>query len=149
MPDLEPSVRSFFEAYARRMNDALDDPPKVNVGKAREAFADYFVGTDPRSVRGARNGLLFRLMLPRGYRRYRKIGTKRMELRRVEVTQLDDYHAMAQTRWRSLYVKKDGERVEIEFDNIYLLHIPDGGRPKIFAWITGDEEQVLKDHGVT
>jgi hypothetical protein len=34
-----------------------------------------------------------------------------MELRRIEVTPLDEYHAMAQTRWWSLYVKKDGQRV--------------------------------------
>ena len=47
--------------------------------------------------------------------------------------------------WSSLFRRKDKAIVEIEFDNIYLLHIPEGGSPKIFAWITGDEQQALKD----
>jgi len=38
--------------------------------------------------------------------------------------------------------------VEIEFDNIYVLRIETGQEPQIFAYITGDEQQVLKDHGL-
>jgi len=147
--DHSQAIRALLDAYAKRMNDALADPPRVDAKGARTSFADYFVGTNPKGVRGGRNGLLFRLLLTLGFRRYRKIGTRRMELQRVDVTSLDDFHAMARTHWSSHFVRKaDGERVEIEFDNIYLLHIPEGGRPRIFAWITGDEEQVLKDHGV-
>jgi hypothetical protein len=147
--DLEPAVRAFFDAYARRMNDALADPPRVDVRQARAAFASYFVGTDPKAVRGARNGLLLRLMIPLGYRRYRKLGCKRMELKRVDVTGLDDFHALARTHWSSQFRRKDKTIVEIEFDNIYLLHIPEGGEPKIFAYITPDEQQALKDHGIS
>lgn len=148
MRDIEPAIRAFFDAYAGRMNDALADPPRIDIRQAREAFAAYFVGTNHTHVHGGKNGLLFRLTIPRGYRHYRKIGCKRMELRRLEVKPLDAFHAMAETHWWSLFVKKDGEPVEIEFDNIYLLHIPKCGRPKIFAWITGDEQQALKDRGV-
>jgi hypothetical protein len=146
--DLEPAVRAFFDAYARRMNDALADPPRVDVRQARAAFASYFVGTDPKAVRGARNGLLLRLMIPLGYRRYRKLGCKRMELQRVDVTGLDDFHALARTHWSSQFRRKDKTIVEIEFDNIYLLHTPEGGEPTIFAYITPDEQQALKDHGI-
>ena len=150
MRDHDAAVRAFFEDYAARMNDALADPPRVDVAAARRAFADHFVGTDPKSVRGGRNGLLLRLMIPRGYAHYRKIGAKRMEVRGLEITPLDDFHVMAKAHWWSVYERRrGGERIEIEFDNIYLLHIPEDGSPRIFAWITGDEQQVLKEHGLT
>lgn len=148
MRDHEPAVRHYFETYAQRFNDALAHPPKVDIDAVRNSYADYFVGTDPHSVRGGRNGLLFRLMLPWGYRRYRKLGCKEMKLERVDVTSLDDFHALARTHWLSIFRKKDGAIVEIEFDNIYLLHIPEGEQPKIFAWITPDEQLALKEHGI-
>jgi len=147
--DHGPAVRAFFAAYAQRMNDALADPPRVDVKGATAAFADYFVGTNPTGVRGGRNGLLFRLFLTLGFRRYRKIGTRRMDLQRVDVTSLDDFHAMARTHWASHFVRNsDGKPVVIEFDNIYLLHIPEGGAPKIFAYVTPDEQRALKDRGI-
>jgi len=148
MRDHSPAIREYFDAYAEHFNDALADPPKVDFQALRDAYAGYFVGTDPTAVRGGKNGLIFRLMLPWGYRRYRKLGCKRMELRSVDITGLDDFHALARTQWSSLFRKKDGAMVEIEFENIYLLHIPAGGAPKIFGWITPDEQQALKDHGI-
>ncbi len=148
MRDHEPAIRRFFEAYQARMNDALKAPPRVDIPGALAAFAKYFVGSDPRRVSDGRNGWLLRFMIPRGYAFYRKIGTERMEVRALKVTPLDDFHAMAKTSWWSSYRKKSGERVEIEFDNIYLLRIPDGHAPEIFAYVTGDEQQVLKDHGL-
>lgn len=148
MLDHSQAVRAFLNAYAERFNDAIADPPKVDIGAIRAFYSNHFIGSDPASVRGGKNGVLFRLMLPLGYRRYRKLGCKRMELKRVEVIGLDDFHAMARTHWSSLFRRKDKTVVEIEFDNIYLLHIPLGEAPKIFAWITGDEPQALKDHGI-
>jgi hypothetical protein len=148
MQDHEPAIRRFFEAYQARMNDALEDSPKIDASGVAAAFSKYFVGSNPKSVSGARNGWLFRLMIPRGYAFYRKIGTERMEVRGLKVVPLDDFHAMAHTHWWSSYRRKSGESVQIEFDNIYLLHIPEGGEPKIFAYVTGDEQQVLKDHGL-
>jgi hypothetical protein len=146
--DHEPAVRRFFQAYQDRMNAALEAPPKVDVAAATAAFARYFVGSNPKTVSGGRNGWFLRFMIPRGYAFYRKIGTRRMEVRGLEVEALDDFHAMARTHWWSSYRKKSGETVEIEFDNIYFLHIPASGEPKIFAYVTGDEQQVLKDHGL-
>jgi len=148
MRDHSQAIRDFFDAYAQRFNDALADPPKVDVEAIRGSYSGHFVGTDPTAVRGSRNGLFFRLMLPLGYRRYRKLGCKRMNLRSVEITEIDDFHAMARTHWSSIFRKKDGTIVEIEFDNCYLLHIPEGEGPKIFAWITPDEQQALRDHGI-
>ncbi len=110
----------------------------------RAAFADYFVGANPNGVMGAKNGLLFRLILPRGVARYRKLGTLAMDIEKIEVTGLDDFHAMAKVDWRARY--RTGQ--QIPFTNIYFLQIRDR-EPKIFAWITPDEEKALKEAGLT
>lgn len=148
MRDNGERVRAFFDTYARRFNDALAASPKVDVKSVRDAFAKYFVGANPKGVRGSRNGFLFGLFLRSGYAHYRKLGCKEMQLRRVDVTGLDDFHALARTHWMSIFRKKDGSIVEIEFDNIYLLHMSEGGEPRIFAWITPDEQRALKEHGI-
>jgi hypothetical protein len=136
-------IRSFFDAYAARMNAALADPKRMDAKAMRAAFADYFVGADANGVRGGKNGLLFRWMLPRGIKYYRRIGTLAMDLKGVQVADLDDHHAMAHVDWNARY--KSGQ--EIAFTNIYLLQVR-GGTAKIFAWITGDERRALKNSGV-
>lgn len=50
--------------------------------------------------------------------------------------------------WTAKYVKKDGTAVRIDSTNVYLLQLRAEG-PRIFAWITGDEQKVLKEHGLT
>jgi hypothetical protein len=139
----EKLIRPFFEAYAARTNAAIADPKRLDGKAMRAAFADYFVGASPKGVAGGKNGLLFRLMLPRGIKYYRKIGTLAMDLKDVRATDLDHHHAMAHVDWNARY--KGGQ--EIAFTNIYLLQVRDGAA-KIFAWITGDEQQALKDAGV-
>lgn len=139
----EPLIRDFFADYAKRMNDGLANPRTIDSKAMRDAFADHFLGADPNGVRTARNGLLFRLMLTRGIKYYRKIGTLAMDVTGIEVTELDAVHVMARVVWLACY--KSGK--EIAFTNIYLLQDRDGV-PKIFAWITGDEQQALMDAGV-
>jgi hypothetical protein len=148
MQNHEPAIRRFFEAYQGRMNAALQKRSAVDVAAAAAAFARYFVGSNPRQVYGAKNGWLFRLMIPRGYAHYRRLGTQRMEIRGLSIVPLDDHHVLARTHWWSSYRRKSGDPVEIEFDNIYVLRIETGQEPQIFAYITGDEQQVLKDHGL-
>jgi hypothetical protein len=144
---MEQNIRDFFEAYARRFNDSLRAGGHVDLRGVVDSFAPYFVQSTPLGVRGGRNGLLFRWMVPRGFARYRRIGTKRMLVRSLEVTELDPMHAAAKVGWHSEYVKKSGEAVAIDFEVIYLLRVADD-RPKIFGYITGDEEKVLREHGV-
>lgn len=49
MADHRPLIRRFFAAYARRMNDALKTPPKVDGKAVVRAFADYSVEARPRA----------------------------------------------------------------------------------------------------
>jgi hypothetical protein len=145
--DHETIVRAFFQAYAKRTNEAIADPPKVDVAGVRGAFADYFVGADPNGVHGGRNGLLFRLMVRWGFRAYRRLGTTAIDLTGLEVTSLDDFHAMARVDWVAHYDGRRGGGKDIPFSNLYLLQIRDG-EARIFAYVTPDEEAALKAHGL-
>jgi hypothetical protein len=144
---MEDTIREFFEAYARRFNDSLRAGGRVDVQGVLDSFAEYFVESSPAGVHGGRNGLLFRWMVPRGFAHYRRIGTRRMLVRSLQVTELDPLHAMAKVGWHSEYVKKSGDAVAIDFDVIYLMRVADP-HPEIFAYIAGDEQKVLREHGV-
>jgi hypothetical protein len=140
-------VGEFFEQYAERFNRSLAGE-KVEAKEVAESFADHFVEAGPGGVNGGKNGLLFRMMIPRGFAHYRKIGTTQMKVAALSVEPIDDRHVLAKVHWDSRYRKKDGSDDRIEFDVTYLLHFEDG-EPKIFAYITGDEERILKEHGLS
>jgi hypothetical protein len=144
--DMEALIREFFKSYEQRFNKGLTGKPDVK--GIMDSFASTFMESGPKSVYAARNGWKFRFFIPRGYAFYRKIGTQSMTIRQVEVTKLDAMHAMAQVSWRSIYKRrKDGETVLIDFDVYYLLRIEEG-KPRIFAFIAGDEQGELKKAGL-
>jgi hypothetical protein len=153
---MEQMSVDFFTAYAKRFNDYLQSAPEAGSAPARakldvrgviESFAPYFVESSPVGVRGGKNGWLFKRMVPRGFAHYVRIGAQRMEIAGLDSTLLDAFHALCKVSWHSEYARVDGTPESIDFEVIYLLRIKDGP-PKIFAYITGDEEQALKDHGV-
>ncbi len=141
------AIVKFFRDYEARFNRSLEDPPQVDSEGMRESFADYFVAASPAGVVGGKNGLKFRFALPRGFAFYRKIGTRSMKISALDVLPLDALHAMATVAWDSRYRRDDGKKVRIEFTNRYFLQLQDG-EPKIFAYITGDEQKVLKENGL-
>jgi hypothetical protein len=144
---LTKKLEEFFAAYAARTNAALGDPPKVDVEASVNAFADCFVGTNPKGLACGKNDDEFRKVIPQGYALYRSIGTKRMDIGSLQLTPLDDFHTQAKVHWVAKYQKQDGSQLEIEFDVIYFVQ-DIGNGPKIFAYISGDEEQVYKDNGL-
>lgn len=60
---------------------------------------------------------------------------------------MDELHFMTKVNWSALYRKKDGKEVTIDFSVIYFTQMQDGS-PKIFAYITGDEQKALKEYGL-
>lgn len=139
-------VQAFFADYADRFNRSLSGE-MVDAKEVAESFAPHFVGASPAGVHGAKNGLLFRWMIPRGFAHYRKIGTTQMRITDVAVDAFDPSHALAKVHWDARYRKKDGESDRIEFDVTYLLHF-ENEEPKIFAYVTGDEQKILTEHGL-
>ena len=143
----EQKVRDFFTRYEALFQNALGDNPQVDLDSIVGSFADYFVGSNPLGVQGGANDMQFREMLPQGYAFYRQIGTTRMTVGALDITPINDLHLMAKVHWVSSYKKQDGSTVTIEFDNVYFLTLA-SGEPKIFAYVTGDEQGVLREHGL-
>jgi hypothetical protein len=85
--------------------------------------------------------------MQQGYARYRAIGTKEMRLRNIGITSLDEHHCVAHVAWTAVYERKPRADVSIDFDVHYLVQKLNG-EPKIFGWISGDEEVLLKKHGI-
>ena len=147
MEPFNRQLERFFAEYEARFNRALAENPEEDIEATAAAFAEYFIAANQNGVNCGQNNEQLRTMLAQGNAFYRSIGTKSMKIAGLEITSLDDFHAMAKVHWDSRYVKKDGQRLQIEFDVIYLIQMR-GGVPKIFGYITGDESEVLKEHGL-
>lgn len=147
MTKLETKVRALFEAYAKFSDDALQDPPREDVDGVAAAFAPYFVGSSPRGVMGGANDEQFRAMIPQGFARYRAIGGKHMTIKGLKVTELDHCHAIADVDWDFAYIDKAGQSGHLTFTNFYFVTTA-GGAAKVFGYVTPDEEQAMRDHGL-
>jgi hypothetical protein len=136
----QQQLEKFFAAYEQRFNDVLNGRP-TDVEATAAAFADYFVESSPKGVMGGKNDEQFREMIPRGNEFYKSIGTLSMKIGKLDITELDDFHAVAKVHWLSSY--KNNKR--IDFDVFYMVTLT-GGAPKIFAYVTGDEQKVLAEN---
>ena len=147
MENIDQKLEEFFAEYEARMNKALGAIPEVDVEATAGAFADCFIEASPLGVTCGRNDEQFRTVIPQGYEFYRSIGTKSMRIDSLTVTALDDYHSLAKVHWLALYTKKDGSNLTLDFDVIYLVQTIDD-KPRIFAYITGDEQKAYQESGL-
>ncbi len=146
--DIHRRVETFFAEYQDRLARALQEPPEVDAQATAAAFADCFVEASPKGVVCGQNDEAFRTVIPKGFEFYRSIGTRSMTIASLDTTPLDPLHVMARAHWVALYDRKpDGIEVRIEFDVIYFLQEREQAL-RIFAFVTGDEEQAFRDHGL-
>jgi hypothetical protein len=138
-------VEDLFNRYASTMNNALFGDV-IDVSTFMHAFAAYVVGANPNGVLGGKNDDEFARSIKSGIDFYRRIGVNSMNILRRDVTILDDYHAMAKIQWQCMYCLQDRSG-EIEFDVFYFVQEMDHA-VKIFAFVTGDEQKALIDHGL-
>ncbi len=149
MSDVKQKVRQFFHAYEARFMRALQGDNKVegavdDIEGTINAFAEHFIEASPVGVVAGKNDDTFRKLIPRGNEFYRSIGTQLMTIRNIAIAELNEYHVMATVEWDSRYKRSDGKEIAISFEVIYLLQHIDGAL-KIFAYITGDEQQALRE----
>lgn len=139
-------IERFFESYAARFARALADPADVDVEATAAAFADCFLGAGPQGVACGQNDAAFRAQIPQGYGFYRRIGITSIAVSSIAPTPLDTRHWSVRVGWTEGY--DNGRRAgEVSFEVIYFLQMTGDG-PKIFAWITGDEEGELRRLGL-
>lgn len=144
---MRKKVESFFKRYAATYARALAERPGVEQA-VLDAYADYFVESSPLGVHGAKNGIVFRLMVKRGFAHYRRIGVESMEVSALAITPLDPLHAMARVTWDSrTRRRRDGRIVRIVFTHHYFLTLA-GRKARIFAYVATDEQAIMKKHGL-
>ncbi|MGO4289677.1 hypothetical protein [Chitinophaga sp. RAB17] len=146
MSTFKTAIHHFFKNYEKGFQDALKGE-SVDAEKVAAQFAAYFIEASPKGVMSAHNDKKFIASIPEGYEHYRQIGTQSMKIGEQTITLLDTFHAMVKIHWLSTYLRKDGKKVAIDFDVIYFLQ-KIGDEPKIFAFIAGDEEGLLKENGL-
>lgn len=142
---MQSKIERFFRDYVAAFNRSLGGVPDYEA--IRAAFAPCFVAAGPTGVICGQNDEKFAEFLEQGYAFYRSIGTRRMMFRGVTLTAIDTYHQMARVLYSSEYERRDGDLVTIDFDVTYLLQIKDG-TPQIFAYVAGDEQGLLREHGL-
>ena len=141
---MAPDFDHFFKVYADAYNRSLGD--RVDYDAIVSSFTDCFVAAGPEGVNCGKNDDGFRAALDSGYAFYKSIGTRKMSVRRVDVTPIDDRHHMAKVHYRADYAKR-GRGTSIDFDLTYLLQTRDGVS-RIFAFIAGDEMGAYRKHGL-
>lgn len=139
--DFEAFFRGYVDAFNRSLGDTVD------AEGIRSHFAGCFVGAGPAGIECGANDEDFAKKLGEGYAFYKKIGTKRMAVRKVEPTAIDPLHHLVKVFYRADYLKPDGKTVTIDFDVSYVLQTREGAS-KIFAFVTGDEMAVYRKHGL-
>lgn len=143
---IESSVRRFFERYESCFNQALAG--HVDMDEAAALYASEFIAASPAGVMTGKNDEQLKQSMAQGYARYRAMGTREMRIRDVRVSPIDDSHCVAHVAWTAIYSREKQPDVSILFDVHYLVQELDG-QPKVFGWVSGDEQALLKKHGIT
>jgi hypothetical protein len=140
-------IEVFFSEYERRLTSSLEAGGQVDIDGTVQAFTDCFIEANPNGVSCGKNDAEFRAAIPKGIEFYKSIGTQSINIADLTITPLDEFHAMAKVHWDATYQKKDGSRDRIDFDVIYFLQLISDA-PKVFAYITGDEQRIYQEHGL-
>ena len=70
-----------------------------------------------------------------------------MRIRDIRVSPIDEHHCVAHVGWVGVYARKEQPDLRIDFDVHYLVQKLEEG-PKIFGWVSGDEQALLQKHGI-
>ena len=142
---METSVRKLFERYERLFKKSLAGD--MDMDEVAALYASEFIAASPAGVMTGKNDDQLKQVMSEGYARYRAIGTKEMRIRNVRLSSIDGHHCVAHVAWTASYVRKDQSDVAIDFDVHYLVQELDG-EPKVFGWVSGDEQALLRKHGI-
>jgi hypothetical protein len=142
---METSIRRFFERYEDFFNQSLHG--NIDMEGVASLYASEFIAASPAGVTAGKNDDQLKQVMAQGYARYRAIGTKDIRLRHVRLSPIDAYHCVAHVGWTAAYAREGQPDVAIDFDIHYFMQDLDGG-PKVFGWVSGDEQALLRKHGI-
>jgi hypothetical protein len=142
---METSVRKLFERYERFFNNSLAGD--MDMREVASLYASDFIAATPAGVMTGKNDDQLKQIMTQGYANYRAIGTKEMRIRSVRVSPIDEHHCVAHVAWTATYGRKNQPDVAIDFDVHYFVQTLNE-EPKVFGWVAGDEQALLKEHGI-
>lgn len=142
---MENAIRQLFERYERLFNRALGGD--MDAEAVASLYATDFIAASPAGVQSGKNDARLKDVMAQGYARYRAIGTKEMRIRRIDISPIDEFHAIADVAWTARYARTAQPDVMIDFDVHYLVQAL-GAEAKVFGWVSGDEEALLQEHGI-
>ena len=144
MPYTNETIERFFADYTAGFNRAVEGTPDLEAIAAK--FADCFVAASPQGVFCGENNDKLREVMDQGYANYRALGAKSVTLRSLDINAIDDLHAMVRVGW-SMRFEQPGNEQDIDFEVIYLVQVL-ADQPRVFAWVSGDEQAVLRERGL-
>ncbi len=139
------SVLELFDRYQKNFQMAIKS--ETNADPDTSVYASAFIAASPAGVVAGQNDDQLKEVMRAGFEHYRQIGTKDMYIRNIRVSPIDDCHCIAHVAWTAVYARVGKPDIDIDFDVHYLVQGL-GGAPKIFGWVSGDEQAVLKEHGI-
>jgi hypothetical protein len=142
---METSVRKLFERYESLFNQSLGGD--IDMDEVASLYAPEFIGAAPAGVRTGKNDDQFKQVMAQGYAHYRAIGTREMRIRNIHLSPIDEHHYVAHVAWTATYARKDQPDIAIDFDVHYFVQKLNGD-PKVFGWVSGDEQELLRKHGI-
>ncbi|MER8554054.1 DUF4440 domain-containing protein [Mesorhizobium sp. M0976] len=142
---MEASVRKLFERYERFFNQSLGGD--MDMDEVASLYASDFIAASPAGVMTGKNDGQLKQVMAQGYAHYRAIGTKEMRIRNLRLSPIDEHHCVAHVAWTATYARRDQSKVAIDFDVHYLVQKLDA-EPKVFGWISDDEQALLRKHGI-
>lgn len=144
----EAQIRDLIERHARLFRLGLGGDAGEDTMEAEAVlFTDTFIAASPAGVRIGRNGPELGQTVAQGFEYQRAIGTTDMRMRDLRITPIDAHHCIAHVAWTATYAREDLAETAVDFDVHYLVQKLDGP-PRIFGWIAGDEEALLRERGI-
>jgi hypothetical protein len=145
MKVVEAEVKALFQRYQRLFEKGLSGD--IDAREVAAFYAPVFIAASPAGIFTGKNNAALLKVMREGYARYRQTGMKSMGLGDIRLSEIDDHHCMAHVGWTASYARRSQADVTIEFEVHYLLQNLDG-EPKIFGWVSGDEQELLRQHGI-
>ena len=143
---MDTGVRTLFERYEQVFGKGLRGCMDMN--EAASLYASDFIAATPAGVVGGKNDERLKQVMTQGYEHYRAIGMKDMRMRGLRISRIDEHHCIAHVAWTATYARKHQPDVAIDFEVHYLVQELNS-EPRVFGWVSGDEQAALKEYGVT
>lgn len=142
---MQASVEALFARYESIFNRALAGA--ADMEEVASLYSSAFIAASPLGVMTGQNDDQLQSSMAEGYAHYRDIGTKGMRIRDISIAPIDERHCLAHVGWSASYAKPGQPDIVIDFAVHYLVQLLDG-EARVFGWVSGDEQALLKERGV-